>query len=428
MRDGSRDFDGFIDDVAVYHGVLTPEAVAGLYDGTYTPETVPIADSLEEFPDAEPVEEGWSLARIVDFQNPNGLVYDDASGKLYAGRRGRSETEDGVYEVASDGSATQVYAAENPAALVSTGTHMFVSFDYNGTIHKLDPVAQTDETWVSEFDNDTDDDCVGMALVPDDYAGPDFGGAVSAGMILSVDRGSGGFEEVWAWSPDTAEGEVAIVSDADPADATGSVFVDPSDIAIADDRVFVADLGADKIWEVTGVDTVTELILNSAMTGPRSMVTDPLTDNLFVLTSDSTVVRIDIDTGDLSVVIDGLTNSGQWDGLAISQDGTHLFVGDFGTDQIYEFLLETSNLEGDLNNDGFVGSGDLDIVRANWGQSVTGAENGDPSGDGTVGSADLDIVRANWGAGTPPAAVPEPSTLLLLLAGIVALVSARRRK
>ena len=235
-------------------------------------------------------------------------------------------------------------------------------------------------------------------------------------------------KKVWAWSPDTAEGEVAIVSDADAADATGSVFVDPSDITIADDRIFVADMGADKIWEVTGVDTVTELTLNSTVTGPRCMITDPLTEDLFVLTKDSTVVRVDINTGDLSVVIDGLTNSGQWDGLAISQDGTRLFVGDFGTDRIYEFILATSNLEGDLDGDGFVGSGDLDIVRSNWGQSVTGAENGDPSGDGVVGSADLDVVRANWGAGTQPASVPEPSTLFLLLGGMIAAISLRRRK
>ena len=32
--DGTRDFDGYIDDVAVYHGVMTADAVAGLYAGT----------------------------------------------------------------------------------------------------------------------------------------------------------------------------------------------------------------------------------------------------------------------------------------------------------------------------------------------------------------------------------------------------------
>ncbi len=428
--DGARDFDGFIDDVAVYHGVLTPEAVAGLYDGTYTPQTVPIADTLGIFPDAEAVEEGWSLARVIDFQNPNGLVFDDASGNLYAARRGRGVAEDGVYEIAPDDTTTQVYAAENPAALVSTGDALFVSFDYPGTIRKLDPVAQTDELWVDGFRPDIDDDPVGMVLVPDGYTGPDFGGRVSAGKILSVDRGAGGFEEVWVWSSDTPQEEFAIISDSDIADGVGSVFVDPSDIAIANNRIFVADTGASKIFELTDLDTAVELTLGDAITGPRSMITDPKTQDLFVLTSTSTVVRVDIGTGDLSVVIDGITNSGQWDGLAISEDGTRLFVGDFGLDRIYEFVLASTAIDGDLNGDGFVGSADLDIVRSNWGQAVDPGciSCGDPSGDGLVGSADLDIVRANWGAGTQAAAVPEPSAVLLLLAGAVAAVSARRRK
>jgi len=76
------------------------------------------------------------------------------------------------------------------------------------------------------------------------------------------------------------------------------------------------------------------------------------------------------------------------------------------------------SLAGDLNEDGFVGGDDLDIVRSFWGQNVTPGDllQGDPSGDGFVGGDDLDIVRANWGQGTPPApsAVPEPTALVLL--------------
>ncbi len=86
----------------------------------------------------------------------------------------------------------------------------------------------------------------------------------------------------------------------------------------------------------------------------------------------------------------------------------------------------TIPLAGDLNGDGMVGSADLDIVRANWGQTVEAGclSCGDPSGDGVVGSPDLDIVRANWGASTA-AAVPEPSWLIPWLAGVAFLM--RRR-
>ena len=85
-------------------------------------------------------------------------------------------------------------------------------------------------------------------------------------------------------------------------------------------------------------------------------------------------------------------------------------------------IPDGSGIDGDLNGDGYVGSADLDIVRAAWGQAVTGgAPEGDPSLDGMVGSADLDIVRANWGR-TSAAAVPEPSSFALLLLGAAALL------
>ena len=85
-------------------------------------------------------------------------------------------------------------------------------------------------------------------------------------------------------------------------------------------------------------------------------------------------------------------------------------------------------LPGDLNGDGLVSSGDLDIVRAWWGASVTPGElnHGDADGDGYVGSGDLDMVRANWGA--KAASVPEPATVVLGLAGAAVLTWPRRRR
>ena len=64
---------------------------------------------------------------------------------------------------------------------------------------------------------------------------------------------------------------------------------------------------------------------------------------------------------------------------------------------------------GDLTDDGIVGSDDLDIIRANWGETVAkgSLERGDLSGDGVVNSDDLDIIRANWGATTSAAATAQ---------------------
>ena len=102
------------------------------------------------------------------------------------------------------------------------------------------------------------------------------------------------------------------------------------------------------------------------------------------------------------------------DGTNLTDGVTHL-SGD-------ATILRIVALLGDLNGDGFVGSDDLDIVRAHWGEGVDPgcAVCGDPSGDGVVGGPDLDIIRANWGMRTSPTvmAVPEPACL-----GIVGVLS-----
>lgn len=101
--------------------------------------------------------------------------------------------------------------------------------------------------------------------------------------------------------------------------------------------------------------------------------------------------------------------------------GTGFFRVDYHLGGIaLTFVRESGGLEGDLDGDGLVGSSDLDIVRAHWGQSVEPGcvSCGDPSKDGLVGSADLDIIRANWGA-IAQTAVPEPSAGLLLVLGVL---------
>jgi len=89
-------------------------------------------------------------------------------------------------------------------------------------------------------------------------------------------------------------------------------------------------------------------------------------------------------------------------------------------------------LIGDLNADGFVGIGDLNIILTGWNQSVMPGDlySGDVDGDGFVGIADLNLVLGTWNAAVPPsggsgAAIPEPGTLVLLMLSGWGLISRR---
>lgn len=94
-----------------------------------------------------------------------------------------------------------------------------------------------------------------------------------------------------------------------------------------------------------------------------------------------------------------------------------------------EFLTAVPSGTGDANMDGFVNSLDLDIVRGNWGSTVTpgDASMGDLSGDGMVNSSDLDLIRGNWG-NTYAASVPEPAVCTLAAAALMILGFRLRRQ
>ena len=148
-------------------------------------------------------------------------------------------------------------------------------------------------------------------------------------------------------------------------------------------------------------------------------------------TPDNNKVRIYVDRRlDSEVLLRSITNEGTgigedlsnqhdlWIGDFIGRPGDQ-FIGDldvlrisFGALMPDEFL-RFGDLAGDLNGDGVVNSGDLDLVRGNWGTAVAPGTSGDANEDGVVDSGDLDIVRANWGA-VLRASVPEPSMVTFL--------------
>ncbi len=109
----------------------------------------------------------------------------------------------------------------------------------------------------------------------------------------------------------------------------------------------------------------------------------------------------------------------------INDAGQMAFILRFTDGSSAIVVASMDNLPGDLNNDGFVGIDDLDIVLNNWNQSVDfGDESmGDYNGDGLIGIADLDAVLRHWNTSAPPnngftfAVIPEPGTVVMLLTG-----------
>lgn len=135
-----------------------------------------------------------------------------------------------------------------------------------------------------------------------------------------------------------------------------------------------------------------------------------------------------------TLLLDQGVNLDGWDlthALDVIEQGEgHYLVTGYGlhNDLLEGFVaqlhIETINVSGDLDGDGYVGITDLDLVLADWGNFSSPA---DADGDGTVGQADLDIVIANWASGTPPAVIPEPGSLVYFGIVSVALIRHRRK-
>ncbi len=91
-------------------------------------------------------------------------------------------------------------------------------------------------------------------------------------------------------------------------------------------------------------------------------------------------------------------------------------------------------LDGDANHDGLVNIFDINLVSANWNPAgpVAAFAPGNINHDTVVDIFDINQISANWahvatnGGPAHAQAVPEPSSLVIALAGVLGLVGLRR--
>lgn len=170
--------------------------------------------------------------------------------------------------------------------------------------------------------------------------------------------------------------------------------------------------GADPNFVVAGGDSATELA-EAALTGSRTMNPgDTLSlGNLF---------SPGVNAHDLSLVIrksDGAANR--------TYDQVVTYVG-----------TAPAGIPGDYNKDGIVNTADYTVWRDHLNQTTAGGYTlpNEGASTGTVDNADYTFWKNNFGAhgsgsgALGSGAVPEPSTLMMGLCGIVGILAARRKK
>ncbi len=277
----------------------------------------------------------WNLSRTISFVNPQAAHYNPFDDLIYVGRR--DTVSDGLYRIEANDSATLLAAGDRIAAVTIDPQigNIFASEGNIGEIYRTEFGSSGRTTWVSVF-HSGDDDPIGMAFAHVLYRGT----VIPPGDGLVVDRGAGGPDEVWRFSPFVAGGETAVHTDNGTLVDANDITVGLQDIHLVDDK----DAGDGVIYRLNAGGALTAMSTTTPLPAPEGIATDPLTGDLFVVDIvDDKVYRVNPSTGAVSDALPGfafvftLAADASYAGVDFSPDGQTLIITDKGADAIYVF-------------------------------------------------------------------------------------------
>ena len=276
-------------------------------------------------------EPGYSVCGSFPFRDGSALALDPADGELYALVNDTVANGGGVYRISGPGAGVRLHSYTLPLGLVFTADgDGFVSENNSGVLYRF-VGADSSVVWGSTF-HAGDDDIAGMVVAPPGFEGPN----VTAGDIIIADHGNGGPDEIWATSPDSANGERGFVPD--PGN------VDWYDLATDGTVVWAADaLDPDGLWVIHPDGTTSVLALSQNVAGKRALAYDAGTRMLYTLKTTTPIglYRIDPADGRVTLIADGFSGVG-YDNLEIDPVTRTLWVADNSQSRIWAMCLPPS--------------------------------------------------------------------------------------
>lgn len=302
------------------------------YDGTETVcldnfgrmmnDCPPIDEPVVVYDPAVTICDRHSLVKVYN------AAYNPMDGGLYAIVRDGTGSGGGLYPVTGAGRGIRMQAYDRPAHLIfDEDGDCYISEDYAGEVNRLAWGGAT-SVWVSGF-HSGDDDPFGMTFAPPGFNGP----TVSEGDILVSDRGYSGADQIWSFSPDTAETEQLLMPD--PGN------VDHYDLAAAaSDTVYVSDAFDDtNLYLLDTLGTLTAFPLADPIADMYSIVYDTVDRDIYVAGGvDDAVYRVDPSSGAVTPVAGGFAALTQCC-LEINAAMRRLWVTDSGNNRIYELCI-----------------------------------------------------------------------------------------